>query len=274
MSDPAIIAVERLHKSYSTPAGRIEALVDLSFEVFDGEFVSIVGPSGCGKSTLLLALGGLVPITAGAVRFEGKPVESPTTAMGLVFQKPVLLPWRTVRENALLAADAQGHERKRYDAQASALLRMVGLEEFERAYPHQLSGGMQQRVAIVRALVHDPRVLLMDEPFAALDAITRDHMGLELQRIWQQSGKTIVLVTHSIPEAVFLSDRVLLLTQRPGHLAAVVDVPIPRPRTLATTASPEFTSLVLRVRGLLEEQGPPPSTRASGEADTNKEDRR
>ncbi len=203
--------------------------VDLS--VAENEFVTLVGRSGCGKSTLLRLLAGLVPPTEGRVVMGGQPVEGPSRDVGLMFQRPALMPWRTVIENVLLPADFLGLDRRATRTEAERLLALVGLEGFEGRRPWELSGGMQQRVALCRSLVYRPSVLLMDEPFAALDALTREELSLELQRIWIEHRTTIVFVTHSISEAVILSDRVVVMTPRPGRISRIVDVPVPRPRS-------------------------------------------
>jgi NitT/TauT family transport system ATP-binding protein len=231
--------------------GRVQAIRDISFDMQEGEFIAVVGPSGCGKSTLLRLLAGLILPTAGETVIAGARVTKPTSEVGIVFQNPVLLPWRTALQNALLPIEVLGLDRNTYTRTAVELLRLVGLGEFMDKYPYELSGGMQQRNAIVRALVHKPKLLLMDEPFGALDAMTREYMNLELLRIWQSTGKTIVFVTHSISEAVFLSDHVLVLSERPGCLLERITVKLPRPRTFDLMGHPEFASLVARVRSLM-----------------------
>ncbi|HEV2551142.1 MAG TPA: ABC transporter ATP-binding protein [Stellaceae bacterium] len=243
-----IIAVRRLGKSYASAGGPVVALADIDFTVADGEFVAILGPSGCGKSTLLKILAGLLPATSGAAELAGSPIVRPRRDIGVVFQSPVLFPWRTVLANALLPADVQRLGRRSHEKIALDLLGVVGLQGFEQRYPWELSGGMQQRVAIVRALVHDPAMLLMDEPFGALDAMTREQMNLELQRIWLERRKTAVFVTHSIPEAVFLADRVFVMTPRPGRIADIVAVDIPRPRALDVMNTPAFGDYVRQIR--------------------------
>jgi NitT/TauT family transport system ATP-binding protein len=243
-----VIAVEDLRKEYQTPRGTVLALDDVGFNVREGEFVAIVGPSGCGKSTLLKILAGLLPATRGQVRLRDVPITGPRRDIGMVFQSPVLFPWRTVLDNVLLPVDVQRLGRNGSRSRALDLLALVGLSGFEHRYPWELSGGMQQRVAITRALVHNPAMLLMDEPFGALDAMTRDALNLELQRIWLERRETIVFITHSIPEAVFLADRVFVMTPRPGHITEEVAVPIPRPRSLDLTAAPAFGAIVQRIR--------------------------
>jgi NitT/TauT family transport system ATP-binding protein len=248
----AIIDVAQLDKIFVTVRNeRVHALHDISLSVREREFVTVVGPSGCGKTTLLKILAGLVPATAGTVRVDGRPVAAPRRDIGIVFQNPVLLPWRTVMENVLLPAEVQGIPLGEARRRARDLLRMVGLADFEDKYPMELSGGMQQRAAISRALVSDPRLLLMDEPFGALDAMTREQMNLDLQRIWRESGKTVLLITHSIPEAVFLGDRVVVMTPRPGRIARVVEVPMPRPRPIDAMGEPLFGQLTSEIRRLL-----------------------
>ena len=248
----ACIALENVSKTYARQAGDlVEALRSISFSVLDGEFLAIVGPSGCGKTTLLKMIAGLVPVSSGRIVLRGNEVTSPCPEVGIVFQSPVLLPWRTVLSNVMLPITIRRLRYREYLDRGRRLLQLVGLEGFEDAYPHELSGGMQQRVAIARALVHDPAILLMDEPFGALDAMTRQAMNLELARIWEASQKTVVLITHDISEAVFHADRVLVMSPRPGQILEVVTVGIPRPRGLDTTTDPAFTALVRRIQRLL-----------------------
>jgi NitT/TauT family transport system ATP-binding protein len=246
--DQELIRVEGLGKLYASRAGAVEALRDIWFSVADGEFVTIVGPSGSGKSTLLKLLAGILPKSAGGMQLKGSAIEGPRKDVGMVFQQPVLLPWRTVLRNVLLPVHIQRLPGPEHTVRARALLRQVGLEDFIHRYPHELSGGMQQRVGIARALVHDPAILLMDEPFGALDAMTREHMNLELLRLWAGRRKTILFVTHSIPEAVFLADRVIVLTRRPGRIVEIIPVPLPRPRDLDMMATPVFGDLTRRIR--------------------------
>jgi len=249
---PAVIEVAGLEKIFVTVSNeRIHALHDISLAVGEREFVTIVGPSGCGKSTLLKLIAGLLPASAGRIAVGGKVVAAPRTDIGIVFQNPILLPWRTVIENVLLPAEVQGRPMAAARARARELLAMVGLAEFESKYPMELSGGMQQRAAISRALLCDPEILLMDEPFGALDAMTREQMNLDLQRIWREAGKTVVLITHSIPEAVFLGDRVIVMSPRPGRIVRVLDVPIPRPRSIDVMGEPLFGRLTGDIRKLL-----------------------
>lgn len=250
----SVIRLDSLSMRYPTKTGgSVQALDDVSLDVRSGEFISIVGPSGCGKSTLLRIIMGLSRQTAGTVSFAPASGDH-RNQLGMVFQQPLLLPWRTVRKNLLISPDLHGRRDAAVKEKAEALLVMLGLEEFGDRYPSELSGGMQQRVGIGRALMHDPRILLMDEPFGALDAMTRDQMGLDLLDIWEQDRKTVLFVTHSIPEAVLLADRVVVMTPRPGRLADVVDVPLSRPRRLEKINTPEFGEVVMKIRRLLDSE--------------------
>jgi NitT/TauT family transport system ATP-binding protein len=245
-----LIVLDGVGMTYRAESGPVEALRDIGLTVGRGEFVALVGPSGCGKSTLLRIIAGLRPATGGRVVVDGRPVTRPIPAVGMVFQAPVLLKWRTVRDNVLLAAELSGLRPGVHRARADELLRLVGLDGFGDRRPRELSGGMQQRASLCRALLLDPPLLLMDEPFGALDAMTRDELNLELLRVWGEGNrerKTIVFVTHSIAEAVFLADRVVVMTPRPGRIARTVDVPLPRPRTIATRAVPEFGVLTVTI---------------------------
>jgi NitT/TauT family transport system ATP-binding protein len=238
----------------------VQALQGVSFDIADGEFVTLLGPSGCGKSTLLRILTGTLKRTAGHLTMRGSELDAPRPDTGPVFQSPVLLPWRTILDNLLLPLELQhgsrrGPWRAPAEAKAREYLGLVGLDGFEGRYPHELSGGMQQRAAIGRALIRDPAVLLMDEPFGALDAMTRDLMNVELLRVWQASRKTVVLVTHSIAEAVFLADRVFVMSARPGRLSEVIEIDLPRPRRLEMVNSPEFGAYVSRIRRHFDSHG-------------------
>jgi len=244
----SVIAVNALTKRYAARTGTVSALEEISFSVGEGEFVAVVGPSGCGKSTLLKILAGILPSTAGEARLRGAAIAGPRKDIGVVFQAPVLFPWRSVLDNVLLPIDVQGLGREGHRQDALDLLNLVGLQGFEGRYPWELSGGMQQRVAITRALVHDPAMLLMDEPFGALDAMTREHMNVELQRLWQARAKTVLFITHSIAEAVFLADRVVVMTPRPGRVAELLDIDLPRPRTLDMMSTEPFGDYVRRIR--------------------------
>ena len=250
-----LIELAGVAKTYRTRDGEVESLRPLTFDIGNGEFLAIVGPSGCGKSTLLKMVAGLLPATQGRITLNGRTVDGPPDDVGIVFQSPVLLAWRSVLANVMLQIEMRHLPRAQYLPKARALLAMAGLADFERKLPWQLSGGMQQRASICRALVHDPAVLLMDEPFGALDAMTRERMNLELQRIWYETRKTVLFITHSIPEAVFLADRVLVMTERPGAIAAIYDVPLPRPRSLAVMGDPAFVALSQTIRGHFYSQG-------------------
>jgi len=249
-SRPATIDIDNLTIDYVTDETRLRAVEGLDFHIEAGEFVAVLGPSGCGKSTVLRALAGLLRPSAGTVRIAGVPVTGPRRDVGVVFQDPTLLPWKNVLENVLLPGRIMKLDRDWCLKRARYLLALVGLETFEAYYPSQLSGGMRQRVGIARGLLHDPAVLLMDEPFGALDAMTRELMNLEIQRIWRDMRKTVLFITHSIPEAVFLADRIVVLTSRPGRLQEVVDCRLPRPRTTAVMNSREFGDLTARLRGV------------------------
>ena len=255
MSTDVLIEARGVSKIYASKDGPVESLKPLDFAIREGEFVSVVGPSGCGKSTLLKMVAGLLPISGGSLALAGKPISGPQKDVGIVFQSAVLLPWRSVEANILLQAEMRHLPMDAARARARELMEMAGLKGFEGKYPWQLSGGMQQRASICRALLHDPSVLLMDEPFGALDAMTREKMNLELQRIWMASKKTVLLITHSIPEAIFLSDRVIVMSERPGSIAAVYDIALPRPRTLDMMASPEFGAYTKQVRAHFFSQG-------------------
>lgn len=243
-----LIEYRNVRKVYKSGGGEVIALEEISLDVGDGEFLAVVGRSGCGKTTLLKLTSGLLPATSGTVRVDGKPVTAPLTNIGIVFQAPVLLPWRKTLDNVLLQIEARKLDVNGYRRKALDLLELTGLKGFEDRYPSELSGGMQQRVSISRALVHDPPLLLMDEPFGALDAITRDEMNLELQRIWGEAKKTVVFITHSIPEAVFLGDRVIVMTPRPGKIAEIVKIDLPRPRTTTMRDDPKFIGYVRKIR--------------------------
>lgn len=229
----------------------VVALTDVTLTVANGEFVSIIGPSGCGKSSLLRLVAGLAAPSTGAITVAGKRVEGPSRHVGMMYQQPVLLPWRTVKQNVMLPQNIMGIPALEYERRATELLTTVGLEAFSNNYPRQLSGGMQQRVAFCRLLAPDPDVLLMDEPFGALDALTREELGFELLQIWEERRKTVLFVTHSIPEAVLLSDRVVVMSARPGTIAAVVRIDLPRPRTGDLEASIEFSAFCHTLRQML-----------------------
>lgn len=250
---PLALEVQNVNLVYSTPSVDIEALRNVSITVNDGEFVSIVGPSGCGKSSLLRLVLGLEKVSDGAIIVAGEHINGPSKKAGCVFQSPVLLPWRTIWDNVMLPIDVLRQDRAASRERTANLLEMAGLKGFEQRYPYELSGGMQQRAAIVRALVHDPSILMMDEPFAALDAMTRETITLELQRIWMESRKTVVFITHSISEAVFLSDRIIVMSARPGRIVGEFENRVARPRRFADLATPEMSGLVEEIRQRLNE---------------------
>jgi NitT/TauT family transport system ATP-binding protein len=247
-----VIRLDHVDKTYRTRRGElVRAVEDVSLAVGDNEFVTLVGPSGCGKSTLLRLVAGLTEATRGAVAVRGRPVREPFADVGFVFQQPVLLPWRSVLDNVLFSVEMLGLEPRQYRKQAADLLELTGLGGFETKYPRELSGGMQQRVAICRALLPDPGLLLMDEPFGALDALTREEMSLELLRVWEERRKTILFVTHSIPEAILLADRVVVMTPRPGRVARVLTIDLPRPRTMALEFDGRFKDASDEIRSLI-----------------------
>jgi len=248
--DPAadFIRIEGLSKTFGTASDGVLALDDIHCAIRRGSFVTIVGPSGCGKSTLLRILAGLLDYSVGSVSLDGQPIHGTRRDIGVVFQSSILLPWRTILENVMLPAEVLGLDKHQARERAMQLLKMVRLEGFEHKLPRQLSGGMQQRASIARALLHDPKILLMDEPFGALDAMTRERMNLELQRIWMESGKTVVLITHSIPEAIFLGDQVFVMSPRPGKLERVIPIDIARPRTMAAMSEPSFARAAAEIR--------------------------
>ncbi len=249
------VTIDRVSKVFDTRDGQeILAVDDASLSIRDGEFVSIVGPSGCGKTTLLRMLAGLLAPTSGTLRIGSQAVTGTRTDIGIVFQQPLLLPWLTILSNVLIPVEVQGRGRDQYMQRAKELIAMVGLQGYESRLPRELSGGMQQRVALARALVHDPAILLMDEPFGALDAMTRETMNVELQRIWATDRKTTLFITHSIPEAVFLGDRVVVMTPRPGRIATVIDVPFARPRGIDLFGTAEFAALTAEVRRMFQQQ--------------------
>jgi NitT/TauT family transport system ATP-binding protein len=251
-----IISANGLCKRYSSEkTASVAALQDVSFDIAPGEFISIVGPSGCGKSTLLKIVAGLLPYSSGSIERAGRKITAPGPDVSVVFQTPVLLPWRTILQNVLLPIEFRRGSLPKYRERALSLLAMVGLQDFADRYPPELSGGMQQRAAIVRALVQDPQILLMDEPFGALDAMTREQMNLDVLRIWGESRKTVLFVTHSIAESVFLSDRVFVMTSRPGRLATIIDIDLPRPRQLAMINTEQAGRYIGRIRELLQAQG-------------------
>jgi NitT/TauT family transport system ATP-binding protein len=250
-----IIEFDRVDKIYNSGAGSVNALHEISLTIAPGEFIALIGPSGCGKSTLMRLIGDLEQPSSGSVRVKSKTPHQARLDRdyGMVFQSPVLYEWRTIQKNVELPLEIIGRSKANRAERAQALLKLVGLEEFHHAYPHQLSGGMQQRAAIARALSFEPSILLMDEPFGALDEITRERLQLELLNIWSNAEpqSTVIFVTHSIPEAVFLSDRVVVMSPRPGRIEKIVSINLPRPRVFETRESPEFFALANEVREAL-----------------------
>lgn len=234
------LRVSHLNKIYSSRRGACHALEDLSFETKKGEFVVVVGPSGCGKSTLLMIIAGLTAKTKGSVEIEGHSVDGPQTKVGVVFQNPTLLEWRTALKNVMLQMEMRELKDEKYEKYSLELLESVGLRGFENKYPFELSGGMRQRVSICRALVHDPPFLLMDEPFGALDALTREQMRIDVERLLLKKRKTVLFITHSIQEAVILADRIIVMTPRPGKVDKIINIDLPRPRNLKVQASAKF----------------------------------
>lgn len=249
-AQPALI-VENLSATFQNDKGGLQALDRVSFQVHPRQFVCLLGPSGSGKSTLIRTLAGLLPVTQGRIFYDGQLLSQPNRRVGVVFQKINLMPWRTVFENILLPLEIEGMPQQQAMEKAQAMIELVGLQGFENTLPRDLSGGMAQRVAIARALAPDPEMLLMDEPFGALDAMTRERMGTELLRIWQAKQKTVIMVTHSISEALFLADRVLVLSHRPGRLMLDLEVSLPRPREEQLRYTPVFGALAQQLRSAI-----------------------
>jgi NitT/TauT family transport system ATP-binding protein len=252
---PPLISIDAVSRIFISGAKTVHALDYISCEIQTGSFVSIVGPSGCGKSTLLKIISGLMPATSGKIAVNGQAVTAPLENVGMVFQSPILLKWRSVLANVLLPVEFAKLDTSAHMERARGLIKLVGLEGFEEMLPHELSGGMQQRVSLCRALVTDPQLLLMDEPFGALDAMTRDELDIELLRIWEERKKTVLFVTHSIQEAVFLSDVVFVMSARPGRLLQTLAIELPRPRTMEMMATPKFGEYMLSIRALLTASG-------------------
>jgi NitT/TauT family transport system ATP-binding protein len=242
-------------KTYASKRGDVVALKDVALTIQDGEFVALLGPSGCGKSTLLKCVAGLEPLTSGDLLVRGEPVNGPPPGLGMVFQRDLLLDWRTVLDNVLIMAEFKGLDRREQRPRAIALLERFGLAGFLDRHPWELSGGMRQRAAICRALLTEPQLLLMDEPFGALDAMTRDDLNVELTRIWQTSKRTVLFVTHSIAEAIFLSDRVVVMSPSPGRVRTVVPIDLLRPRALSVQGTAEFAGYVSQLRDLFARIG-------------------
>jgi len=249
------IDIRGVRKVFGVEPNSVLALDNIDLAIKPGEFVSVVGPSGCGKSTLLRIIGGLTPATAGSVAVFGNPVVGPVTTCGVVFQQPILLEWRTIVENVLFNIDMRGLDTAAYRPRALDLLAAVGLADFANNRPYELSGGMKQRAAIARALVHEPPLLMMDEPFGALDALTREQMRLDLERIWLDTQKTVFFITHSIDEAVLLSDRVVVMSPRPGRIETILDIDLPRPRGFAARESAGFTEATKAVTNIFLARG-------------------
>jgi NitT/TauT family transport system ATP-binding protein len=248
------IRLENVGKVYDTKGGTVEACAEVHLDIRQSEFVAIVGPSGCGKTTLLKMVAGLVPYTSGSITVGGRKVDRPQTDVGIVFQESILLDWRDVLSNVMLQVDIRGMDRAAYEGVAKHLLRQTGLEGFESRKPYELSGGMRQRVSICRALVHDPPLLLMDEPFGALDALTREQISMDIQRVWMEKRKTALHITHSIPEAVLLADRVVVMSPRPGRIVEILDVDLPRPRRLDKLPQ-RFNDYAGRIRDIFKSRG-------------------
>jgi NitT/TauT family transport system ATP-binding protein len=250
-----MIRIQNASKEFDTARGRLRALDPVNLDIAKGEFVSVIGPSGCGKSTLMMMLAGLESPTTGTLSIDGIDVQGPAERLGIVFQQDVLLEWRTALENIMLQAEIRKLDRQASLEQAHRLLAMVGLEKFANAYPHELSGGMRQRVSICRALLHNPSLLVMDEPFGALDALTRDQLQIDLLRLCANHRITVLFITHSIVEAVFLSDRVVVMSPRPGKIETIVPIDLPRPRRLSVRESPEFLRDIQTVTSVFESLG-------------------
>ena len=246
-----ILTVSGLHKHFDSDGNTTVALQDINFSTHRREFLCVVGPSGCGKSTLVRILAGLEEHTGGDVLLQGKPVTGPGSDRGMVFQGYTLFPWLTVKRNVMFGLEVNGHGKLESDREAMQWLQLIGLEKFADAYPHQLSGGMKQRVAIVRALANQPRILLMDEPFGALDAQTRCRMQAHLLEIWRKIDITIVFITHDLDEAIFLADRILVLSAHPGEILELIEVPVPRPRSIAQIVSAPFLATKARLEQLI-----------------------
>jgi NitT/TauT family transport system ATP-binding protein len=249
------IVLQGVSKTYGEGARATVALAPLDLTIDDGEFVAIVGPSGCGKSTLLRIIAGLIPRSSGALTVFGKPVAGPVTDLGIVFQQPILLDWLNVLDNVLFQIDMRGLDKAQYRARALDLLSAVGLADFADRRPYELSGGMKQRASIARGLVHEPPLLMMDEPFGALDALTREQMRIDLERLWMSTRKTILFITHSIDEAVLLADRVVVMSPRPGRVEMIIPVDLPRPRGLAARKDPRFVAVTEQITEIFLERG-------------------
>jgi NitT/TauT family transport system ATP-binding protein len=253
MTDP-YIRLQNVGKTYQTKSGTVEACTDINLDIRESEFVAIVGPSGCGKTTILKMVAGLAPYTAGTISVAGKRVDRPQTDVGIVFQEAIMLDWRDVLSNVMLQIDIRKMDRKKYEPIARDLLKATGLGGFEKKKPYELSGGMRQRVSICRALVHGPSMLMMDEPFGALDALTREQISMDIQRLWMETRKTALHITHSIPEAVLLADRVVVMGPRPGRIVEIIDIDLPRPRRL-DRLNDGFHDYSRRIRDIFKSKG-------------------
>jgi NitT/TauT family transport system ATP-binding protein len=252
---PAFLELAGVGKVYESGQGALRALEGIDLSIAQGEFISIVGPSGCGKSTLLKCVAGLESVTSGRLALQGRVIDAPPRNMGVVFQRDLLLEWRNILDNVLLAAEFHNLNRRDYEPRARELLSLFGLGDFLKRFPRELSGGMRQRVSICRALLLDPQLLLMDEPFGALDPFTRDELNAELQRTWLATGKTVVFITHSIAEAVYLGGRVVIMARDPGRIEEIVAIGIARPRGFDARETPEFVAYVKRIRDKFRELG-------------------
>ena len=252
-----LITIENVEKKFGTHSGDIvTALAKVNLDIKENEFVSVVGPSGCGKTTLLRILAGLTSVTSGVVNFDGETLRGPRSDVGIVFQQALLLPWNTVLDNVLLSPHLKNDRSEKTRRRADELLTFMGLADFATKYPFELSGGMQQRVAICRALMREPKILLMDEPFGALDAMTRESLNVELMRVCSEEKKTVLFITHSIPEAVLLGDRVVVMSPRPGRISEIIDVDIARPRSLKTMANKRFGEICDQIRTIFGSEAP------------------
>jgi len=248
------IRLQNVAKTFDTKGGVVEACVDINLDICKSEFVAVVGPSGCGKTTILKMVAGLIPHSAGTITVGGNRVDRPQTDVGIVFQDSIMLDWRNVLANVMIQIDIRRMDRAQYEPVAMNLLKATGLEGFEHKKPYELSGGMRQRVSICRALVHDPPLLLMDEPFGALDALTREQISMDIQRVWMEKRKTALHITHSIPEAVLLADRVVVMSPRPGRIVEIIDIDLPRPRRL-DKLPPKFNDYAGRIRDIFKSKG-------------------
>ena len=254
MAQTPYIRLRDVGKVYDTRNGAVEACADVSLDIKEHEFVAVVGPSGCGKTTIMKMVAGLQPYTSGTITVGGLVVDEPQTDVGIVFQEAILLDWRDVLANVMLQVEIRKLDRAQYEPIARHLIEATGLTGFEHKKPYELSGGMRQRVSICRALVHDPPLLLMDEPFGALDALTREQISMDIQRVWMEKRKTAIHITHSIPEAVLLADRVVVMSQRPGRIAEILEIDLPRPRRLDRLPA-QFTDYTNRIRDIFKAKG-------------------